>query len=663
MSKNELNNNFIDLEALIEGVIESGLDPSFFNVDIDIPRANNVIEFALSDKFVNGTLWAKQAEQAVRLLAEWCPKCSDEDFMNDVPVGASMDTFQERVVLLNKGICPKCGKNRIELFENLPYELVSCLGQRSGKTALTGGVLAPYILHRFLKLSDPARYYGTMRNSYFSITFVAITKKQAGELWQAFTGTITSSPWFTAYNKFLRDEEKKKGVRPGTLLKIMNTFVYYGNKRIVSLYEAADGKALRGSTRVAAAIDELGRFAMKDNKVQANANETYASLSNSLRTLRSASDILWDSGDYDTMPGYMLNISSPASQYDKIMSLLKEGENDDRKVCFHFASWEASPLITRKSLKNEERNNPSIFWRDYGAVPPLANNPFISNEKVVYKTNGKYSPLFKTRPIYIDDKAGTGRFIAAELIDCNIDRQTARVISVDAGEKANHFSILVHHIRQDDKNNICIYLDGVIEVAPEVIVEKDEVISVHFPTMLDLILKLCDNLNVLFVIFDRWQSVDLTQRLRDKGIDAEQYSPKYQDFTNLRSLIFGETYKTPQWELKNLSDLDLSSKQEVKKYPYTHTAVQIATVRQVGKKIIKPEFGEDDIWRSIVLATYKLTHPKFQKKFLAAGYRQSIRNSGSLGAVRLKSTQIGMIGGISKSTIASARLFSRDRRR
>ena len=112
--KGDENAHLVDLDHLFGQVIDAGLDPSVFDVDLDVEFAKNIIDFALSPEFMNTKLWAKQAEQAVRLFCEYCPNCSDMDFLDDVPVGAAMGTFRSKVVLLEHGICPECEKNKCE---------------------------------------------------------------------------------------------------------------------------------------------------------------------------------------------------------------------------------------------------------------------------------------------------------------------------------------------------------------------------------------------------------------------------------------------------------------------------------------------------------------------------------------------------------------------
>lgn len=636
------NSHLLDLDALINQVVDSGLDPSIFDVDLDVKFAKNVIEFALSPDYMNTLLFARQAEQAVRLFLDYCPVCTDKDFMEDVPVDATMGTFRSKVILLEHGACPSCSKNRCELFDTLPYELVSCLGQRSGKTALAGSVIFPYYVHRFLEIKNPAQYYGVMSNTLFQMTFVAVTATQAYEtLWQQFKQSLLSSPWFKDYMKKLKDVEKEREYEKGTLIKVMDTLIWFGNKQLGISYAAADMKSLRGRTRVAAGIDELGWFNSRE-AVRANADETYAALANSLRTVRSSADKLWKNGDYKALPGLMVNISSPSSLFDKIMRLLKEGERDKRKACFHLATWEANPTISRESLHSDEMNNPVVFWRDFGAQPPVANNPFIESASAIREMNSGRKPLFTWRTEYVKDKVtNKSRYIGAKLITSQFtDRLVPRIITVDGGETQNAFAINVMHMERGSgsgDSEFVIYSDAVIEVRPEKIKETEETIPVHFPSMFQIILDLCNKqtgLNIRAVLYDRWQSTGEVQRLRDLRIKAERYSPKEQDFKNFRNIVYGGNFRTPKWEYDSVDELDITDPIQVRASPYTHMAMQCATVREIGRKVVKPEAGDDDLFRTCVLGSHYLLENK--KEFLVAPVGE--RQAAVVGSLRLRSS-------------------------
>jgi hypothetical protein len=642
LSKKGENSHLLDIDLLVDSIVNSGLSPDVFEVEVDIPRARNVIDFATGPTFLNTPLYAKQAEQAVKLFAEYCPACSNPDYVANVPTGDSISQFQDNIQLLDYSICPKCKRNRRELFTTFPNELVSCIGQRAGKTALTGGVLIPYQLHRYLKIPNPARYLGVMPSTMLQMTVVAVSAKQAYEtLWTAIHGQITVAPWFTMYHQALRDAEKKKGVAPGTLLRVLDSYVWYGDKKISATYQAADMKTLRGRTRIICAVDELSWFNSADSAVRANAEETYIALSNSLRTVRNKTDQLWAAGDYDVPSAYMLNISSPRSQFDKVMSLLKEAERDPRKAAFHYATWEASPEYKKEDFRSEEVNKPVTFWRDFGAQPPLADSPFMQNKHAINATKTAKTPVFQTKPKYINDKAGSGKFIAAEVVSCDTDKQTARIITCDAGETGNCFAIALHHVERED-TDVKMILDGVVSVAPETVQDSDVVVSIHFPTMFEIILKLCKHFNIKYVVFDRWNSSGEVQRLRDLKVVAEQYSPKFQDFQDFRNTVNSENYKMPKWEYENLEDLDITNSSQLKNAPYTHFALQMATVREVGKKVLKPEAGDDDMFRAVILASrYLIT---YREDFLKAGLGTASRPLGSLGVVIGKTTAAGYKG-------------------
>jgi hypothetical protein len=117
----------------------------------------------------------------------------------------------------------------------------------------------------------------------------------------------------------------------------------------------------------------------------------------------------------------------------------------------------------------------------------------------------------------------------------------------------------------------------------------------------------------------------------------------------LRNLIEGENYKIPRWEHDNLEDLDISDKVKLVNSPYTHLALQLATVQENGKKLQKPEEGDDDMFRTVVLATHYLLDQK--ELFLRSGLGVALKPQSSLGVVIRKSSGGGSPFRSSGSTI------------
>lgn len=615
----------LDPEAMVQKAIDANLDPAAFDRldDRDIPMAANVIQWSLGASFMNSGLFTKQAEVLVKLFAEYCPECSDPDYLSNVPVEdvAGMGVFQERIQLLEFGVCPRCKKNRYDLFNKaIPEELVAVWGQRSGKSVTAAAKAATYQLHRFLKIPNVAKYYGQDLSQKFDIVFTAYDKTQAqSTLWSTFSTAHNMSPWFRSFRTFMDQQCQELGIPTQT--HVLPTYIYYGGtKNVFCTFKAPNLSSLRGDTRILTATDELAF--MGEKGVRANANEVYASLANSLRTIRSSAKRLHDRGEFNAPTGMMVNISSPYTAHDKMMQLLKEGDVDKAKVVSHLSTWEVNPQLKRADFRGLELTNPVHFWRDFGATPPLGADTFIGVEKNLERIiDPKQQPIFRTTPIYINDEVSGGRYIAASLVTSNLvpDKSTSRIVCVDAGETGNSFSIGVYSAFGGQNGvDIGLRVDAVVEVLPEYDRATDTTTPVHFPTMSALLLDIAKYFNVVAVVWDRWQSTGEVQRLRDQKVRAERYSPRYDDFLALRGRIWNGTCRAPAPEmgLANLRDFDITNHLQVQQNPWTHFYVQCATVRASGKKVIKPQNGEDDMFRTLVLASHYLADPEFAVEML-----------------------------------------------
>jgi len=192
-----------DIYSVIEDVIsENALAPPDLKInDREWPEAKNFFEFCINDKFLKVKPYIMQVAIAVITLAEYCPCCSNTDYLfNKIRATDSYGKFRKYVVLLEHGVCPVCRKDRRRLVRKhgLKFydELAASAGQRAGKSALVA-MISAYILHRMLKLQNPNEVYGLMSSNVLHGTFVALTFGQAKEnLWDPFYGNILESPWF-----------------------------------------------------------------------------------------------------------------------------------------------------------------------------------------------------------------------------------------------------------------------------------------------------------------------------------------------------------------------------------------------------------------------------------------------------------------------------------
>jgi len=612
---------------LVDRLMASNLDASFVEVDEfnDLPRAANVVEWILDPRFSNADPepFPKTLEVLVSLFEDFCPSCSDKDlvrlesiqtkdvfgsvraatrhdvrFPTDIAVGELLD----RVQTLEFGVCPKCGTTRQELqrrglFHN-PQELVIVAGQRSTKTT-TAAYAWSYLLHRFLCIPNPARRYGLPRGQFFETFFTAITAEQAYKtLWKQAEMVYDNAPWFAQCARLLTQKGKEKGVqyyRRGT------TFIAFPGKNIACYYGPPEGHSQRGRTRILGAVSEWGWFARgnvdgKKVTVTANADDIYSALSRSLFTVRAGCDTLRNEGWFDAPNALMLNEGSPYSIQDKGMRLLRGLEHNPKAVVRHYSTFEFNPKVKPEHaevpLDSEEGR------RDYLAIPPMASGAFIEDPKAVYAAIDIQRPQGISYRIdqVVDKVPGTENltaYVCAKLLMMPPDKYTPRVIGVDAGENYSSFAVVMIHVDKDLRTIV----DGAIEVIPD----GDR--PVHFPTMLDdvLLRGLGEHLNIRYIVWDRWQSIEASQRARLQGINAQRYSLKMRDFEDFKGRFLSGRVRLPAPE----ADLKKVAEQDPKRFepfPVARLCVQTMTVRRVGQKLEKPLNGKDDLFRALVLA-------------------------------------------------------------
>lgn len=609
VSPNHALDNF-DVFSTLKNVIKENriVSPDIKVPEGDFPEAPNFYTWCVSDKYLNQKPFVAQAIIGTRLFAEYCPDCSDVEWLfHGAKVGDSLIKFEKKVALLEHGKCPHCHKTRLQFFQKkklLAYvELALSAGQRSGKSALTA-MLTSYLVHRAIKMERPNEVYGLLKATVLQGTFVALTFAQAKDtLWDPFYGNLLDSPWFQQYHAMLDSVQARYG--EDELYKLKDTFVVYKHRRI-SVYPAGpDKRVLRGRTRLFASIDELGWFpndieSLKNVKM--NATEVYIALERSLLTVRAASRNVIKRGFYNVPMGYFINISSPSSVRDKIMELVRKSQHSTKILGLCKPTWEMNPHVPKSVLAEEFKKDPVAAMRDYGAQPPLTNNAFISNkDSIIQCLTGKKNALKMSYEKY---KTSDGSIEIYGNLDMVKSINRPCILSLDAGYSNNSFAFSLGFLSKEEK--------PVISVVGEVIPTMGMRIN-HSKMYSHLLAKLFEFCNIVKVVADRWNSLKVLADMEVQfGAERQIYSLKYADMQMFKSYLDDGEVTLPQC-LTPIEDILKYDHSEYpacfKNKPVEHMVLQMLTVQDSGNGVLKGDGLTDDILRSVFLLFQQLIDP------------------------------------------------------
>jgi len=581
--------------------------------------------------------WFIQMWTGLMLFAEICPCCSNPKWLkldwivDHISKHKPSADIEEGLTLLKHGKCVKCKRKKWELIQdyglNNYIELVNVLGQRSGKSSSAAHYLT-YHTHRMLKFPSLGDLSPNIRKSTeLTTTFVSLTyAKAVSVLWTPYMNLINQSSWFKELHELLDHYGAKYGVE---LYRKKDEFLKYHHRSLKSYPTNPKSQTLRGDTRVAACIDELGLFPLptgndeEDEKSdRANSDEAHKSLSNSLLTVRNAQIKLLKEG-LNCPPALMMGVSSPISIRDKTMRLLDDSKTEIGKrniLGINLPTWKVNPDIERNSpaIVLEYERNAEKAERDFGANPPRVHQTFMKQTQVphsVFKT--KNSHTIK----YYYDVPG--------LLYAKVQRHYVpkypSVVTIDAGYTNNSFTLTGAHFDFDRQKTV-------VSTVIELMTHEGRKIDFN-PVYEHVILPVCKDLCAVALLADQWQSLDILSRARtdmgqalingkmkDKCL-AKQYSPRRKDFESLVAMI-----ENGSFELPFLSEQDYE--EVCNKYidfrtlngqPMKHLLLQMLTVTDVGpaKCPTKGPGFTDDIFRALVLQT-KIHEPVVMERLKEA---------------------------------------------
>lgn len=630
-----------DIWSILDDITQNNFMPKNLKIDdSDIPQAPNFFTFTTDPRYLNVTPYAKQIEIGANYFNEICSRCSNKSWMKEgFPVDATYEDIKENAQFFEYGVCPKCGRRksvRINKGKLRPYvQMAVLVGQRAGKSA-TFDMMEAYHLHWTLKYPNLISSYGLLPSSQLHRTYTALTIAQVKQsVYDTLYGYLTTSPWFRSYNEMLDYYSTKYGE---SLYTIKDTFYRYRTVNTMGYVATPDIRALRGSTRTSAVVDELGWFmANQSGSVKYDADELHKAILNSFRTVHTATINLYKQGQDNVLNPLFGNISSPSSVNDKIMRLYEQSKTSKYIFGRKYATWEFNPTYTRDSFSDDEQNNPVGFMRDYMCIPPSSAHPYISDLQLVKSCFSDTKNAFVLSHRNFDTKAGNKMTTA--IISSNwTDNNTPKVLAIDAGRINNSFALCLGHFdKQQDKP----VFDALAEIIP------DRTIPINFTHICkDVIYKIIEAYNVKMVVSDRWNSAKLLDDIEaEKGIQVEQYSVKYADFSSFKESLLNDGMLFPKLEkpINQISTLVDGYPQSERGTPMCHFALQLITVQDDGEKTVEKGGNyTDDIFRATVLAYSYLVDKNYKPLFSGVASKSSVGGA------------LGSRGGMGTSTNSSA---------
>lgn len=446
----------------------------------------------------------------------------------------------ENLLVFNKSagedVCPSCGTTRSEFVAdgllNLYNQMHLVCGMRSGKTA-TAAIIGTYTEHRIINIGHSlpgglAEYYGQLPGQVFDLTFVASTDVQSKDtIWAKYAELRKNSPWLNKYIRWLKNEEVRQqtpnGVKPWAYEEF-DKEIRNGKLLLMIKSMNSNSSGMAGRTRMAAFIDELARFEITDSS--RGADEVYRVLDNSLMTVRSPA--MKDK----SLPwlGAMFSISSPISIEDKSMQLLKQAPSIRGMYYGHYATWDFNPTLPRDSFDSAFERDPIGAMRDYGAQPPSAASPLITDPDLFKKlaVQDDLKPTAEFRTVLHTDRTGR-EYLSVLMENAQLVRNGERFICFDAGSTFDQFAAACAHgewVETPEGRQLVTVYDWVIRVLPEHKPRRD----VWFDFVVQIAERIAKYAIIGKIHFDRWQSTYLIQQLRDRGINCEMAGTTFDHF-------------------------------------------------------------------------------------------------------------------------------------
>jgi hypothetical protein len=430
-------------------------------------------------------------------------------------------------------------------FKQTANEVVAQLGKGSGKDYCSTIAVA-YIVYLLLCLKDPATYYGKPPGDSIDIINIAINSQQASNVFfKGFKTRIEKSPWFAG-----RYTDKAAEVKFDKAITVHSGHsereAWEGYNVIVVILDEISGFAIENTTghdqaKTGAAIYDMYRASVdsrfpdfgkvillsfpryKNDYIQQRYNAVVADVETVVRDHRFKMD-------EDLPDGTVGNEFEIQWEEDHILSY-----KIPKVYALKRPTWEVNPVRKIDDFKVAFFTNPMDALSRFACMPPDAVDAF-------FKSREKVEKAFNKAHLAVDNFGRLEEWFIP-------DPDKEYFIHVDLAQKHDHCAVAMAHVNKWVNIKVT---DTYSQPAPIVEIDavrfwtptKDK--SVDFTEVKDYILSLkTRGFKIRVCTFDRWNSHDMMQQLKQYGINTEILSVAKKHYDDMAMVVAEERVVGP----------------------------------------------------------------------------------------------------------------------
>ena len=431
------------------------------------------------------------------------------------------------------------------LFKQTCNEVIAQLGKGSGKD-YSSTIATAYIVYLLLCLKDPATYYGKPPGDSIDILNIAINAQQANNVFfKGFKTRIDRSPWFTGKYEAKASEmkfDKAITVHSGH----SEREAWEGYNVIIVILDEISGFAIENTTghdqaKTADAIYSMYRASVmsrfpdfgkvillsfprfKNDPIQ----KFYESVIGEKETIIRSKTLKMDDDLPDGTEGNEVTIEW---EEDHIKSYLYP-----KTYALKRPTWDVNPTKKIEDFKVDFYRDMQDALSRFACMPPEMIDAF-------FKSREKIEKAFNNGNIAVDQLGRLEDWFKP-------DPDKKYYIHVDLAQKHDHCAVTMAHV--DRWVNVKVTNDY-SQPAPIVVIDSirywtptpDK--SVDFTEVKDHILALkTRGFNIGLCTFDRWNSHDMMQQLKQYNINTEILSVAKKHYDDMAMIVLEERLQGP----------------------------------------------------------------------------------------------------------------------